>query len=96
MLLALKTAGLGTGVGTTKGDLQAAEEAASRLLVKKEAAMDLETSQPRYLQEAQELLVHENDGGTSQSLLCIGLWCQGHWSLPSVGSELTMSDRHKV
>lgn len=46
MLLALKTAGLGTGVGTTKGDLQAAEEAASRLLVKKEAAMDLETSQP--------------------------------------------------
>lgn len=47
-MLALKTAGLGTGVEATKGDLQAAEEEASRLLVKKEAAMDVETPQHRY------------------------------------------------
>ncbi|XP_076770518.1 harmonin-binding protein USHBP1 isoform X2 [Arvicanthis niloticus] len=45
VMLALKTAGLGTGVEATKGDLQAAEEEASRLLVKKEAAMDVETPQ---------------------------------------------------
>lgn len=46
VLLALKMAGLGTGVGTTKGDLQAAEKEASRLLVKKEATMEVETPQP--------------------------------------------------
>ncbi|XP_021075293.1 Usher syndrome type-1C protein-binding protein 1 [Mus pahari] len=46
VLLALKMAGLGTGVGTTKVDLQAAEKEASRLLVKKEATMDVETPQP--------------------------------------------------
>lgn len=46
VLLALKTAGLGAGVGATKGDLQAAEKEASRLLVKKEVAMDVETPQP--------------------------------------------------
>ncbi|XP_052018694.1 harmonin-binding protein USHBP1 [Apodemus sylvaticus] len=45
-LLALKTASLGAGVGATQGDLQAAEEEASRLLVKKEAAMDVETPRP--------------------------------------------------
>ena len=49
MLLALKMAGLGPGVGTTKGDLQAAEKEASRLLMKKEATMEVETPQPRYL-----------------------------------------------
>lgn len=47
MLLALKTAGLGAGVGATNGDLQAAEKEASRLLVKKEVAMDVKTPQPR-------------------------------------------------
>lgn len=46
MLLALKTAGLGAGVGATNGDLQAAEKEASRLLVKKEVAMDVKTPQP--------------------------------------------------
>lgn len=46
VLLALKMAGLGTGVGTTKGDLQAAEKEASRLLMKKEATMEVETPQP--------------------------------------------------
>lgn len=48
MMLALKTAGLGTGVGATKGALHAAEKEASRLLVTKEAAVDEETPQPRY------------------------------------------------
>lgn len=46
VLLALKTAGLGAGVEATKGDLQAAEKEASRLLMKKEVAMDVETPQP--------------------------------------------------
>lgn len=46
MLLALKTAGLGAGVGATNGDLQAAEKEASRLLEKKEVAMDVKTPQP--------------------------------------------------
>lgn len=46
VLLALKTAGLGAGVGATNGDLQAAEKEASRLLEKKEVAMDVKTPQP--------------------------------------------------
>ncbi|GAB1293303.1 Usher syndrome type-1C protein-binding protein 1 [Apodemus speciosus] len=46
VLLALKTASLGTGVGAAKGDLRTAEEEASRLLVEKEAAMDVETPRP--------------------------------------------------
>lgn len=46
VLLALKTASLGTGVGAAQADLRAAEEEASRLLVKKEAAMDVETPRP--------------------------------------------------
>jgi hypothetical protein len=25
----------------------------------------------------------------SQRLLYKGLWCQGHWTLPSIGSELS-------
>lgn len=53
MLLALKTASLGAGVGAATGDLRAAEEEALRLLVKKEAAMGEETPRPRYPQEAQ-------------------------------------------
>lgn len=46
VLLALKTASLGAGVGAATGDLRAAEEEASRLLVKKEAAMGEETPRP--------------------------------------------------
>ncbi|XP_028640606.1 Usher syndrome type-1C protein-binding protein 1 isoform X2 [Grammomys surdaster] len=46
VMLALKTAGLGTGVEATKGALQAAEKEASRLLAKKDTAVDIETPQP--------------------------------------------------
>ncbi|XP_055453317.1 harmonin-binding protein USHBP1 isoform X2 [Psammomys obesus] len=46
VLLALRTAGLGVGAVATKGDLQAAEKEACRLLVKKQAAMDGETPPP--------------------------------------------------